>query len=147
MLHIQNFKTLASFQRWADWFESYLVAHSEDRISRDAAYLYLHSNHLPKLWVFHFQVTNGFPCQREIFLYKLNYGSHNLHKSSESQLFDSRNWLLLVLGNSSVFFTKMNFKTSPFVARIKRNLHSLMISKCHRFYPNVWSWLCISLLT
>ena len=27
---IQNFKTLASFCSWADWFESYLVANPED---------------------------------------------------------------------------------------------------------------------
>ena len=34
---MQNLKTLASLCRWADRFESYLVANPEDRFSRDEA--------------------------------------------------------------------------------------------------------------
>ena len=37
--YIQNFKLLASFCSWADWFESYLVENPEDRFSRDGAQL------------------------------------------------------------------------------------------------------------
>ena len=36
---MQNLKTLASLCSWAGQFESYLVAHHEDRFSRDEAHM------------------------------------------------------------------------------------------------------------
>ena len=44
--YMQNFKPLASLCSWAGRFESYLVAHPEDRFSRDVAHLLCTSSRL-----------------------------------------------------------------------------------------------------
>ena len=36
---MQNLRPLARIYSWAGWFESYLVANSEDRCSRDKAHI------------------------------------------------------------------------------------------------------------
>ena len=66
--YIQIFKNFASFCRWAGQSESYLVANSEDRFSRDMAYMFLLKN--PLLEQFERRVFEYHKCLKQLDTHK-----------------------------------------------------------------------------